>query len=130
MKQMSKEWLNAAYQDIMTIEEIFDNDLLTNISAFHAQQAVEKSFKAVIEENNINLPKIHDLLRLYNIVAPYLIFNLDIELLREINEVYSDSRYPGELGLLPNGSPTLQDAFRFKEFAKYVFDSIKNLLGS
>ena len=25
---MSKEWLNAAYQDILTIEEIIDNDLL------------------------------------------------------------------------------------------------------
>ena len=129
MKPMSKEWLNAAYQDILTIEEIIDNDLLTNIAAFHAQQAVEKSFKAVIEENDLNLPKIHDLIRLYNIVAAYLKFNLDIEILREINEVYSDSRYPGELGLLPNGSPTLQDALRFKEFAEYIFESVKNTLG-
>lgn len=128
MKPMSNEWLKAAYQDILTIEKIIDNDLLTNVVAFHAQQAVEKSFKAVIEENNLDLPKIHDLIRLHNVIAPYLEFSFDMELLREINEVYSDSRYPGELGLLPNGSPTLQDAARFKDFAKSIFHSIQKLL--
>lgn len=128
MKLISKEWLNTAYQDILTIEEIIDNNLLTNVAAFHAQQAVEKSFKAVIEENDLILPKIHDLIRLYNIIETYLNFDIDIELLREINEVYSDSRYPGELGLLPNGTPTLQDAARFKEFANYIFKSIKNTI--
>jgi len=130
MKQLSKDWLDAAYQDILTIEEIIDNKLLTNIVAFHAQQAIEKSFKAVIEEKDITLPKIHDVIRLYNYIKVHLKFKFDIELLREINEIYIDSRYPSEMGLLPNGSPTLKDANRFYEFSKYIYESVQVALES
>jgi len=37
-----------------------------------------------------------------------------------INEVYSESRYPGELGLLPDGFPSNEEAKGFIEFAKEV----------
>ena len=130
MKQLSKDWLDAAYKDILTIEEIIDNELLTNIVAFHAQQAIEKTFKAVIEEKCITLPKIHDVIRLYNYIKVHLEFKFDKELLREINEIYIDSRYPSEMGLLPNGSPTLKDANRFYEFSKYIYDSVHVALES
>jgi len=130
MKRLSKDWLDAAYQDILTIEEIIDNELLTNIVAFHAQQAIEKTFKAVIEEKCIALPKIHDVIRLYNYIKVYLEFKFDRELLREINEIYIDSRYPSEMGLLPNGSPTVKDANRFYEFSKFIYDSVQEALES
>ena len=63
MKKFTKEWLRAAYDDLITIEEIIDNSFLTNIVAFHAQQCIEKSMKAIIEEEEINIPKIHKLLK-------------------------------------------------------------------
>jgi len=34
----------------------------------------------------------------------------DEGMLDEINEIYIDSRYPADLGLLPYGKPTLEDA--------------------
>ncbi len=46
--QMAKEWLESANGDLKTIEEIINNDYLTHIAAFHSQQCVEKSFKALL----------------------------------------------------------------------------------
>ena len=53
MKQLTKEWLKAAGDDLIAIESLINNPILTNIVAFHSQQAIEKSMKAVIEEFDI-----------------------------------------------------------------------------
>ena len=53
MKQLTREWLNAAGDDLTAIENLLDNPVLTNIVAFHSQQAIEKSIKAIIEEFGI-----------------------------------------------------------------------------
>ena len=39
-----------------------------------------------------------------------------------------DSRYPGDMGLLPEGKPTLVDANEFYTFAKNVFNETCKLL--
>jgi hypothetical protein len=36
-----------------------------------------------------------------------------------------ESRYPGELGLLPNGKPTLEDAREFHDFAAAIYNDVK-----
>ncbi len=46
---MSKEWLKASPLDLENIKYIIEVDHLTSVVAFHAQQSIEKSFKAVIE---------------------------------------------------------------------------------
>jgi len=46
----------------------------------------------------------------------------------KINELYTESRYPGDLGLLPQGKPTLQDAKEFYDFAQEVFERVCKLL--
>ena len=38
---------------------------LSHIVAFHAQQSIEKVFKAILEEHNMEMPKIHNLVTLY-----------------------------------------------------------------
>lgn len=48
MKQLTREWFNAAEDNLITMENLLDNPILTNIVAFHSQQAVEKSIKAII----------------------------------------------------------------------------------
>ena len=50
-------------------------------------------------------------------------------MLDEINEIYIDSRYPADLGLLPYGKPTLEDAKEFYEFAQSIFDTVCAILG-
>jgi HEPN domain-containing protein len=46
--------------------------------------------------------------------------NIDEKKLIVINEVYIESRYPGDIGLLPDGIPTFEEAKEFIEYAKEV----------
>ena len=60
MKQLIREWLNAAEDDLIAIENLLSNPILTNI-----------------------------------------------------DRLYIDSRYPGDLGLMPNGKPSLEEAEKY-----------------
>jgi HEPN domain-containing protein len=53
---------------------------------------------------------------------------IDEEKLTIINEAYIESRYPGELGLLPDGIPTDEQAKVFIEYAKEIKTIINNEL--
>ena len=57
MKKQVEAWIGFAEKDILTISEIIHNPNLTNIVAFHCQQAIEKYFKAFILENEKQLLK-------------------------------------------------------------------------
>ena len=120
------EWLKAALLDLKSIEKIIDDEFLTPIAAFHAQQAIEKSLKAIIEYEKIEISKTHNLKRLSKKIEH--IIELDKNRLDFINELYIDSRYPGDMGLLPYGKPTLEDAKEFYEFAQSVFDKVCEIL--
>ena len=47
MTKITAEWLKAANDDLLVIESIIKNEFLTHMVAFHAQQCVEKCFKAI-----------------------------------------------------------------------------------
>ena len=49
MKLITKEWLERAVDDLQAIAALIIQEELTNIVAFHAQQAVEKVFTLVNE---------------------------------------------------------------------------------
>jgi HEPN domain-containing protein len=42
MKKSTEDWLQSAENDLLLIREILSNVSLTHLSAFHAQQAIEK----------------------------------------------------------------------------------------
>jgi len=44
------------------------------------------------------------------------------------DKLYIDARYPGNLGLLPKGKPTLADAQQFYEFAQKIYQNVKKSL--
>jgi len=125
-KKQAIDWLKAANDDLDNIEYIIKVEHLTNIVAFHSQQAIEKSFKALIEYQKIEFIKTHNLEKLYKKLEN--IIEVDYEQLEFINELYIDSRYPGDMGLLPNGKPTIDDAIQFYEFAKTVFAKVCKIL--
>ncbi|PZM82051.1 MAG: hypothetical protein DKM50_04720 [Candidatus Margulisiibacteriota bacterium] len=102
---------------------------MTSIVAFHAQQCLEKSFKAILEEQNEKVKKIHDLEKLYNQVSEYVILKLDYKILRQLDQLYIEARYPGEMGLMPNGKPAIEDAQVFYKFSKDIYNQILNFLG-
>jgi len=130
MKAITQQWLNFAKADLMTCESTLQNKFLTHIVTFHAQQAVEKCFKAIIEEKGENLPRIHDLTRLYNYVSEDINFNVDRVLLNMLDSVYTTSRYPGDIGLTPDGKPSTEEAMQLYEFAKYVFEKAVQMMKS
>jgi len=57
MKAVAKEWLIAAYDDLKVIGHLSGDDGLTHMVAFHAQQAVEKGLKAIMEEHGMGFPQ-------------------------------------------------------------------------
>ena len=130
MKQITKDWLNRAQDDLDVVAEIIDIEHLTNATAFHCQQTIEKSFKAILEERGELIPKIHNLIRLHNLVKGMINFAIDEIFLKEISDIYIDTRYPGDLGLLPYGKPSIEDAKRFYDFAKNIYSNVKSLLKS
>jgi len=130
MKEITKEWLERAYDDIETVSEIIDNPRLTNVVALHSQQAIEKSLKAVIEEFEIGAIKTHNLENLFATVDDFIQFDTDRDLVKKLDALYIDARYPSEWGLLSYGKPTMEDARKFYKLAMEIYDMVKNFLGS
>lgn len=128
MKEISREWLNFAIDDLDTIKEIIEIEHLTNIVVFHCQQCIEKSFKAVLEENELEIPRVHDLAKLYGEVKKIKDFEFNEDTLDILSSVYIEARYPSELGLLPNGKPTIEETRKFYDFTKYAYTEVKEYL--
>ena len=120
-----KEWLKAAADDLLLIEKILDDEHLTHLASFHAQQAIEKSLKAYMEFKRLPFIKTHKLQTLIDRCSIELSPQED-ELLQLLDTLYVESRYPGEFGLLPNGKPSLKESKLFFDFAKKFHNSIKD----
>ncbi len=93
MVEIWKEWLKAAKDDLILLEEIKNNPSLTHLSAFHSQQAIEKSLKALLEYNNQEVPKIHKIQTLVD--KTNLDFSKYDELIQLLDALYIEARYPG-----------------------------------
>jgi HEPN domain-containing protein len=128
MKRQSKHWLDSSEDDLILIGEIIGNEHLTHMAAFHAQQAIEKSIKAILEEKESHVPKIHNIITLKGNVEKYIELDLDQDIFDQLNEVYIDSRYPTDLGLLPDGKPSREMAEKFFGMATEIHNAIKAYL--
>jgi len=128
MKPVTQAWLIKAGEDLAAIRALRGHSQLTGVVAFHAQQCVEKCLKAVAEERAGMVPRVHDLRRLWSVVADQFRESFDIDLLRELTDIYTDCRYPGDAGLMPGGKPTETDAARFEQFADHVHATVLSML--
>lgn len=130
MRKATTEWLKSAGMDLDSVAQIVHLEHLTPVAAFHAQQCVEKCLKAVLEEHSRNVPKDHSTLRLYGLTKELVSLDIDLGALTDLDDLYIDSRYPGEQGLLPGGKPTVEDIEEFYRIAKNIYDRIQELYGS
>lgn len=128
MKRQAEHWLDKAEEDLILVEEIIDNEHLTNMVAFHSQQAIEKSIKAVLEEKENHVPRIHNIITLKGKIENYIELAVDQEIFDQINELYIDSRYPTDLGLLPDGKPSKEIAEKFFIMATEIHKNIRGYL--
>ena len=127
MKPTTEEWLFAAEDDLLAAKKLAGEERLTNVVSFHCQQCLEKCCKAVIEEKGKPSIKSHDLLRL-QLYANIQVSNSEMTLIGIINEVYIDSRYPGDMGLLPSGKPTFRETDTFIALCETIYNRIKSLV--
>jgi HEPN domain-containing protein len=130
MKKQAKDWLEAANDDLKVIEKIINDSSLTNMIAYHSQQAVEKSLKSVLEEYESKVPRIHNIIKLIELTEKYIKIEINKKILEQVNDVYSDSRYPSDIGLVPSGKPSLDLAKNFYNFAVFIKNEIERQIDS
>jgi len=53
-----KHWIDFADRDLEAAKSLLENEYLANVVLFHCQQCIEKCLKAILEENNVEVPKI------------------------------------------------------------------------
>jgi HEPN domain-containing protein len=128
MKQITQEWINSEQDDLKIIDKIINDPMLTHQVAFHAQQAIEKLLKAVMEEYDKNLMKVHSLEKLLKTAQKFIEISLDHDTIMKLDQLYIDARYPGNMGLLPHGKPNIEEATKFKKMANKIFDQINSEL--
>lgn len=121
MKASTRQWLEFAQTDLRSCENNLSDEFVTNVVAFHSQQAVEKAFKALIEEKGIRMSRIHNLTRLYALTESFLISTIDETELEMLDNVYTSSRYPGEIGLLSTGKPTMKESKELYDIALKIY---------
>ncbi|MHC6203066.1 HEPN domain-containing protein [Breznakiellaceae bacterium SP9] len=79
-------------------------------------------------EHDKPLIKIHNLPKLYGMVKEIKDLKIDEYLLARVDDTYVEDRYPSDLGILPDGIPTPEEAHEFLQFAKDIEAKIKHEL--
>jgi HEPN domain-containing protein len=100
MKELVVEWIKKAEGDAGTAKrEAKVKEAATNWDAvcFHAQQAVEKYLKGLLQQNEITFSKTHDLSVLLNLILPmFPNFKELSDDLEWLSAFAVEFRYPGE----------------------------------
>ena len=123
MKELARRWLTFADKDRQTCEQIKDSQGLRAIAAFHTQQMIEKSLKAILVCEGQNPPRIHDLVRLAAVVSAAtgeLVVNADE--LERINQYYTFSRYPQAFQTDPSEEPSASELESMISTGRKIFD--------
>ena len=124
MKKQAKEWLRFAKTDLQSSKTLIIDENLSTSAAFHVQQCVEKSLKGLLELYNEKVPRVHDLIKLNQQIEEIDTINIKIdeEIIDQINQVYIDTRYPADFGLLPEGNPSKERIEKFIEEAESIYN--------
>lgn len=127
MRRETEEWLKIVMEEYKSARLLFEEGLYRMV-CYHTQQTVEKILKAILTEREIDFKRTHNILDLRNAVIK---LGYEIKLSDEdsvfLNSVYR-SRYPVDLGLLPWGEPTKEDAEKAIGIAQMMVESIQILL--
>jgi len=70
VRRLAGEWLAKAETDLLVCERLLAQGAeFSEVVAFHAQQAAEKSLKALLVARQVEFPKTHDIERLLELVG-------------------------------------------------------------
>ena len=99
MKRLTLEWVEKAEADFISAQREYRarNRPNYNAACFFAQQCIEKYITARLQEADIEFGKIHDLVKLLELVSPVEPFwETYRSAFRPITAYAVDYRYPGE----------------------------------
>jgi hypothetical protein len=61
-------------------------------------------------------------------IQGYTSLSIEIVIIKKLDQLYIDARYPGDIGLLPEGKPSINDAIEFQQAAENAYITILNIL--
>jgi HEPN domain-containing protein len=122
-------WLQYAFDDLKSAQVLLKEKVF-NMVCFHSQQVAEKLFKSLIASHNKEIPRTHNLIRLHTICEDLHEDKLEIdnEALIFLNDVYIDSRYPADFGILPSGQTGAEEAEKAYAYAKNIDTIIRPII--
>ncbi|MBA4115623.1 MAG: HEPN domain-containing protein [Rubrobacter sp.] len=112
-----RHWLRYAWDDLRTAEVLLEGSGIPRISCFHAQQAAEKSIKAIFVFLQVDFPFTHNLDRLRDLLPDDWAVKRDFPDLASLSEWAVEPRYPGDLR-----EATQEDAEAAIEKARAVYE--------
>lgn len=113
-------WLRYAETDLTLMYLALSNDHDSGEVCFHAQQATEKALKAMLMLQQMEPPRIHDLVKLHSLVDSSVRPDADVDQLDRLTDLEAEARYPGEWP-----EPTEEDAAWASELADSVVQAVR-----
>ena len=99
LNDMIAEWLNYSKTDLTVAQYLLDSmePCPVEIVCYHAQQSAEKALKAILVKNDIDPPKVHDLVRLCEMCGEFCKEILEVKpIATALNKYGSVARYPNK----------------------------------
>jgi HEPN domain-containing protein len=90
------DWLRRAHSDLSLASIALPQGVLYSELCFHAQQAAEKSIKAVLIQHGIEFHKVHDLAYLITLLPPQAPLPPEAEEVVALTGYAVMFRYPGD----------------------------------
>ncbi len=90
------DWLRRARSDLALASVPLPQGALYNELCFHAQQAVEKSLKAVLVRYGVEFRKVHDIDYLMSLVPSEVSLPAEAEQVVDLTSYAVTFRYPGD----------------------------------
>ncbi len=125
-KSYANEWLTFSIKNLNTAKLLYEVNHYEDIIGVELQQTLEKLLKSIFANENIKIPKDHDLVKLYYTIEKFV--NLEeneVIYLRIATDYYKEDRYPN-----PNYSlPPREEIREVLDFTQKLFDRVCNILG-
>ena len=125
-KVYALEWLTFSKKNLVTAKLLFDVNHYEDIIGVEIQQSLEKLLKSIAANENIRIPKEHDLVKIYFIVEKSFIKleEDEIILLKIATNYYKEDRYPNPNYCLP----VREEIKEVLDFAEKLFEDVCKVL--
>lgn len=118
VRAVLRQWLRYAEEDLRTAEISQEQDIVPRISCFHAQQAAEKTIKAIFVFLQVDFPFTHNLDRLRDLLPEGWAVKTEFPDLAGLSEWAVEPRYPGDLR-----EATQEEAKAAAEQARRIYET-------